>query len=114
MTNPPRKDVNRIPCGRCCPPSGQRVLRRPDDDQSLLTDRMPEALRSKLSAADIAEYGDRVLRLRTDGRCEFLSLLNTHCLLVDGETDRRPRNCRDEGWPLEECANLGCPKLQER
>lgn len=124
MTNLPGRDVNRaplfppvggdsIPCGRCCPPPGQRVRYCPQDDQSLLTERIPEALREQLSAEDIAENGDRVLRLRGDGRCEFLSLGNTHCLLVDGDTDRRPRKCQDEGWPLEECANLDCPKLRE-
>ncbi len=113
MTNLPGKDVNRIPCGRCCPPPPGRVRVRPDDDQSLLTDKCPEDLRREMTPEDIAENGDRVLRLRTDGRCEWLSLLNTHCLLVDGDTDRRPFACRD-GWPDKLCADMGCPKLEKR
>ena len=106
------RNANEIPCGRCCPPAGQRVRVFVTDDHALLTEQCPAEQRDKLSAEDLAANGDRVLRLRTDGRCEFLSHDNTHCLLVDGDVDKRPYNCRD-GWPDAACATLGCPKIRE-
>lgn len=112
MTSLLGPNSNEIPCGRCCPPAGQRVRVRKTDDQELATEQCPQDQLDKLTAADIAEHGDRVLRLRLDGRCEHLSDDNTHCLLVAADVDRRPLNCRD-GWPDAECARLGCPKMVE-
>ena len=88
------------------------MRRLPTDDQELLTEQCPEPLRSTLSNADIAANGDRVLRVREDGRCEFLAIGDTHCLLVGngGQDDLRPAACRDEGWPKWACEIHGCRK----
>ena len=110
MTNLLGPDADRTPCGRCCPPPGQRVRVLPTDDQELLTDKCPEPLRRTLAEADIAVNGDRVLRLRPDGRCEFLAIGDTHCLLVVGGVDLRPAACRDEHWPKSACELLDCKK----
>jgi Fe-S-cluster containining protein len=116
MTSLLGKDANAIPCGRCCPPpradgkGPDRVRVTGDDDPTLLTEMCSAELLAELSANDKATYGTRVLPLREDGRCWYLSPDNTHCTLVDGDVDRRPGKCRD-GWPESACEMLDCPKL---
>lgn len=118
MTNLLHKDANRIACGRCCPPppsegmTTHRVRVRRTDDQTLLTERCPDEIRGKLTADDIEANGDRVLPLRPDGRCTYLSADNTCCTLVLGDIDKRPAACTDVCWSTEACAELGCPKLE--
>lgn len=114
MTNLLHKDANRIACGKCCPPPGQRVRVTPRDDPTIRSERCVEWEDLALGNADITANGDQVVPLRPDGRCTYLADGNTHCTLVIGNIDRRPEVCRDGRWPVSSCAQLACLKLERR
>ncbi len=108
MPNMLHPDANRIPCGLCC---RQKVLVRPTDDQELPTVQCTDWGDHPPSDDDLATYGDRILLQDGEGYCVHLAMDKSHCVLVDGEVDRRPYACRDEGWPTAACESMGCRKL---
>ena len=91
---------NRTPCGKCCR-QRVRVSRGlfGDDPSSYRT--KPQAAEPDVTPAEWAR-GDRVLTVKPDGHCTYLSDDLSHCTIYA----RRPFKCRDWLCDPRECLAL--------